>query len=463
MTTRTYVRWTSGALCLIIACAIAVTDYYRHREVAQLTPAPPAPPPPPVKVVEEEVEPTGPVDETLQVLKGDTLSSVLLRAKIDPTQVHDAVEALTKVFNAKDLRPDHQLFVTYMPPKEKGGDRDLLSLYIRPSIECEITVEKGDDGSYSAQKEVKKLIKTTQIAKGEIKESLFLDAKKLKVPPKVITEMVKVLSHDVDFQRDFHPGDTFGLVYDTEKDPEGLLERPGQLSFVYLKLKDKELRFYNFKPRNSPPGYYDLKGSSTRKGLLRTPVDGARLSSGFGSRRHPVLGYRKDHKGVDFAAPIGTPVMSAGDGVVEKVGPFSSYGNYIRVRHNSEISTAYAHLSRFATGLRPGKAVRQGQIIGYIGMTGRTTGPHLHYELIRFGKQVDPKHVKTMPAGKLGGADLSAFKALVASINKRFEAYKPPVQPAEEPDDADASTPTPATENDVPTSDELQKADSKKV
>lgn len=451
-------RWTSGALCLVLAVAIAVTDYYRHEGARQITPAPIAPPPLPPKV-EEEAEPTGPIDETLQVQKGDTLSSVLLRAKIDPTQTHDAVEALTKVFNAKDLRPDHQLFVTYMPPKEKGGDRDLLSLYIRPSIESEITVERADDGTYHAQKEVKQLVKTTQVVKGEIKESLFLDAKKLKVPPRVINDMVKVLSHDVDFQRDFHPGDTFGLIYDTEKDPEGLLERPGQLSFAYLKLKDKELRFYHFKPRKSPPGYYDLKGSSTRKGLLRTPVDGARLSSGFGSRRHPVLGYRKDHKGVDFAAPTGTPVMSAGDGVVEKAGPFSSYGNYIRVRHNSEISTAYAHLSRFAAGLRPGKAVRQGQIIGYIGMTGRTTGPHLHYELLRFGKQVDPKHVKTMPAGKLAGGDLSAFKALVASLNKRFESYKPPQSAPEESDEAENSAPTPDGENDMPTPDELKKVE----
>lgn len=463
MSTRTYVRLISGAVCLATAIAISLIDYMR--KPCEPLPVPPVSVPvaaPPEEVCTDEQGEPCPVDETLQVLRGDTLSSVLMRAKIDAGQAHDVIDALKEVFNPRDLRPDHEIYITYMPVKGGEVERDLLSLYIRPSIESEVTVERLENGRYKARRDVKELIHSTQIVKGEIKDSLFLDGAKQGVPAKILHEMIKLFAHVVDFQRDFHPGDAYGLIYTTAKDSDGLREKPGELSFAYLKLAGKEMRFYFFKPRKGgSPGFYDLQGSSLRKGLLRTPVDGARLSSGFGTRKHPVLGYSKMHKGVDFAAPKGTPVMAAGDGVVEKIGPFSSYGNYIRLRHNSEISTAYAHLSRFAAGLRPGKSVRQGQVIGYIGMTGRTTGPHLHYELIRFGKQVDPKHVKTMPSGKLAGADLNAFKVLVAQTNKRFDLYKmPPVATQDVREDADEGSDeaVPAQEQDMPTPQEIAKA-----
>ncbi len=439
MTVRTYVRLISGGLCLVAAVAIALMDFFKdfeHHETAHVPQEsaqemPPTPHPdegtPDEEVCTNEDGDPCPVDETLQVMRGDTLSTVLERAKIDSGQAHDVIEALKSVFNPRDLRPDHEIYITYIPVKGAPLERDLISLYIRPSLETEITVERQENGRYKATQETKELTHTTEVVKGEIHDSLYLDAGKQGVPAKVLHEMIKAFSYDVDFQRSFHPGDGYGLIYDTYRDPESLKEVPGELAFAYLRLKDKELRLYYFKPKKGNPGFYDINGASVRKGLLRTPVDGARLSSGFGMRRHPVLGFSKMHKGVDFAAPKGTPIMAAGDGVVEKMGPFSSYGNYIRLRHNSEISTAYAHMSRFAAGLRVGKSVRQGQVIGYIGMTGRTTGPHLHYELLKHGKQVDPKHIKTMPAGKLMGADLTAFKNLVAGLNQKFESYVPPV------------------------------------
>jgi murein DD-endopeptidase MepM/ murein hydrolase activator NlpD len=174
---------------------------------------------------------------------------------------------------------------------------------------------------------------------------------------------------------------------------------------------------FRFKTRDGQVQYYDRQGRSLRKSLLKTPVDGARLSSRFGNRRHPVLGYTRMHKGVDFAAPTGTPIYAAGDGVVVMAGPYSAYGNYVRIRHTREFETAYGHMSRIATGIRSGVRVRQGQVIGYVGSTGMSTGPHLHYEVLQAGRQVNPLRVTVTVAEQLEGRDLEAFRQRVADID----------------------------------------------
>jgi murein DD-endopeptidase MepM/ murein hydrolase activator NlpD len=194
--------------------------------------------------------------------------------------------------------------------------------------------------------------------------------------------------------------------------------RGGDLLYARLTLSGRDLEAYRFMLPDGSVEYYDRTGKSLRKFLLRTPVDGARLSSRFGMRRHPILGYTRMHKGVDFAAPSGTPIYAAGNGKVTKAGRNGGYGNYVEIRHNGEYSTAYAHLSRFAKGMSPGQRVSQGQVIGYVGTTGRSTGPHLHFEVRRQGSQINPLKLKSVALGQLGGNDLERFKAEMARIDR---------------------------------------------
>lgn len=433
MTTRTQVRFIAGAVCLCLAICIALIDFFTPprapSSVKEEGPESPmaleqTPEDEDALCLTEEGE-LCPVDETLQILRGDTLSRVLSRAKITNSQTHQVIKALKKVFNPRDLRPEHELYITYIPVRGNPEmTRDLLKLYLRPSLETEITVERGERGAYQAAKEEKSLTHEVKTVRGQIEESLYLDAGRQGVPARVLHAMIKAFSFDVDFQRSFHKGDEYGLVYDTYTDPDSLREASGDLLFAYLKLHGRELRLYRFQTSKGGVGYFNGKGESVKKGLLRTPIDGARISSGFGRRRHPILGFSKMHKGVDFAAPKGTPIMAAGDGLVEKATRWSSYGNYIRIRHNGEYSTAYAHLSRYARGVKKGKRVRQGQVIGYVGATGRAKGAHLHYELLRHGKQINPKHIKSLPAGKLTKKDLARFKALKQKRDAHFDAFQ---------------------------------------
>ena len=254
--------------------------------------------------------------------------------------------------------------------------------------------------------------------------SLYADALRSGASPKMVYDMIRALSFDVDFQRDIHTGDTYTMIYDTFRDEETGLERAGELSYAELTTQGKTNKVYRFQPKGGVPGYYTEAGEAVRKALLRTPVDGARISGTFGMRKkHPVLGYTKMHKGIDFAAPTGTPIMAAGDGVVEKAGRFSSYGNYILLRHNGSTKTAYAHLSKYA--VKKGDKVRQGQVIGYVGATGRATGPHLHFELLQNGVHVNPRKVTQMPGTKLTGNNIKAFKTAKDKVNKLMKTIPP--------------------------------------
>lgn len=450
MNRHSYLRLIGGLCFILIAIIIAASDFlgrqFRDASITSIHHEDPFLPQEPNNKLDQteictEQEPCE-MDETLQVIKGDTLSLVLKRAHIDDGQVAEVLEKLQSVFNPKDLRPDHELFITYFPQKNEPQKRDLLALHLRPSLEYEIHVEKNEDGIFIARKEQKNLTHDIKIAKGTIDNSLFIDAGQKGVPQKILHEMMQVFIHIIDFQRDFHAGDKFGIVYHTAYDPISLREKPGEMVYAVLILGGKEHRIYRHRYKDSTIGYFNEKGESVKKGLLRTPIDGARISSLFGNRRHPILGYSKMHKGVDFAAPTGTPIMASGDGVIEKAGPWGAYGNYVRIRHNQEYSTAYAHLSRFGKNLRAGVRVRQGQIIGYVGTTGRSSGPHLHYELIRYNQQINPKKVTSLPAAKLSGKDLQSFMHAMNETNKMYDSYQEPV------------TLQKTTENDAPESDE---------
>lgn len=376
-----------------------------------------------VELCDSTVEEKLDSEEPLHILKGDTLSSVLTRANISNDQVNAAIMALKTVFNPRQLKPEHDLFVTTSESSKETGKRNLLSLLIRPRFEEQILIEQDETGGYKATKQERKIIKTVKAVQGTIDNSLYIAASQVGVPSKIIHEMIKAYSYEVDFQRNLKSGDEFELMFEIFEDQETGKSMPGDLLFACLKLEGKPSNIYRFQHKDGTIGYYNETGMSIRKAILQTPVDGARISSGFGFRHHPILGYNKMHKGVDFAVGVGTPVMAAGDGVVEKAGLFSTYGKYVRIRHTNGYKTAYAHLSRFHKGLRVGHKVRQGQVIAYSGNTGRSTGAHLHYEILLHDKHVNPRTVKKLPGGeKLGGKTLESFKFKRSEMEKMYIA-----------------------------------------
>jgi murein DD-endopeptidase MepM/ murein hydrolase activator NlpD len=229
--------------------------------------------------------------------------------------------------------------------------------------------------------------------------------------------MIRAFSYDVDFQRDIQPGDKFEVMYERLVDKTGQVVREGDILFASMTLSDDIMPIYRYTDGAGNPDYYNPKGESVRKALLRTPVDGAKITSGFGMRMHPILGFTKMHKGVDFSVRTGTPVMAAGSGTIDYAGAFGAYGYYVRIKHDAIHSTAYAHLSRFAQGIRVGKHVTQGQTVAFSGATGRATGPHLHYEVLVNNAQVNPMSVKFQSGNKLTGGELQRFMNAIKQSN----------------------------------------------
>lgn len=369
-------------------------------------------PPSTEEVVEAD---QGPHDETLTIKEGDTLASILNRLGISSKQAHDAIQVLSKIFNPKDLKVGQEIYVVYDTHPEENH-YDLKFLRLRVDFEHDIELVRTGSDLFEATKYKKELKHEYADIRGDINISLYADALRAGASPKMLYDMIKAFSYDIDFQRDIQPGTQFSLFYDVYKDEETGLERPSELLFAKLIIDKKTYEIYRFQPQGGVPGYYTRDGNAVRKALLRTPIDGARLSSGFGNRKHPIKGYTKMHKGVDFAAPKGTPIMAAGDGVVERCSHFGGYGNYICIRHNGNTKTAYAHLSRYA--VKKGSKVRQGQVIGHVGNTGLATGHHLHFELIQNGKHVNPQKMTQLPKEKLTGKALNEFKSFIAKVWK---------------------------------------------
>jgi murein DD-endopeptidase MepM/ murein hydrolase activator NlpD len=232
----------------------------------------------------------------------------------------------------------------------------------------------------------------------------------------MINEVINALSYDVDFQRDIHEGDEIDVVFERLHTDKNVTAGYGKILYISLKLDDRELTLYRHISKEGFAGYYNAKGESVKKALLKTPINGAHITSSFGMRMHPLLGYTKMHKGIDFGALTGTPIYAAGDGIIEEAGRKGGYGNYVRVKHSSSYATAYAHTSRFAKGIKVGIKVKQGQVIAYVGSTGSSTGPHLHYEIIQNGSPVNPSGVKFRTGQTLAGRDMAEFKKILQKV-----------------------------------------------
>lgn len=371
-----------------------------------------------------KVETTPGVDNrTMTLDPGDTLAGMLESVGVQAGDANDAIAAMAKVYNPRNLRAGLAFDLTLTAGKD--GETQLTSLKFSPSIEHDISVTRTADGNYTANDAVKKLVAQQHRAAITIDSSLYLSAMRAGIPADVVVELIHMFSYKVDFQRDIHPGDSFEVFYDYYYTPQGQPARVGNIAFARMKLDGRELTLYRFQSDpNSPADYFDAKGQSAKGMLMKTPVDGARITSGFGMRFHPVLGFTRMHKGVDFGVPTGTPVMAAGGGTVTYAGWMNGYGNFVVINHGNGLSTGYGHLSRIGAGIHVGSHVRQAQTIALSGMTGIATGPHLHYEIRRNNQQVNPLTVKMADGRKLSGKELRQFMDERASVDATMARTK---------------------------------------
>ena len=330
---------------------------------------------------------------------------------ISNEEITKAIRALSKIFKPKHLKPGHRLFLQILPSPLPSNPNSLVSLDFAANAKTDIALIRDGKGGFVAQRYARVLGRRLAFGAGTITSSLYQAGESEGLPPAALLNLIDILSFDVDFQRDIRVNDRFELLYERFTDETGSTADVGPVIYTRLELKRRNIELYRFKTNARKVDYFDTNGRSVKKLLLSTPTDGARISSGFGRRRHPILGYTKIHKGIDFAAPAGTPVYAAGDGIIEVAKRFGSYGNYIRIRHRNSYKTAYAHLKAFAKGVRSGISVRQRRIIGYIGSTGRSTGPHLHYEVIHNKRHVNPRGVRIPTGVTLKGQELKRFNS----------------------------------------------------
>lgn len=359
-----------------------------------------------------------------EIKNGDTLLKILADVGAQEQDVFSILNALKKIKFYQSLNIGSVISITYRSqnnedaPDSKENNKVVISnVTIPSSVEENIVITRKNDGGYDARELKIKLLRYNSRYFGVIKNGLFVDGVESGISPNSMMNMINLYGYDVDFQRDIHSGDKFEMLVESFYDESGKKVRDGNVLYSSLMLQNRKIDIYMHKVDNRVE-YFDSKGNSVRKSLLRTPINGARVSSGFGMRRHPILGYSKMHKGVDFAASTGTPILAAGAGTIIYMGIKGGYGNYVQIKHNNDYSTAYGHASRFNKKFRSGAKVKQGDVVAYVGTTGRSTGPHLHFELLYKGSQVNPAKVKATSGIKLVGKELVRFESSKNEIDK---------------------------------------------
>ena len=353
---------------------------------------------------------------SIKVKSGDTLEKILKKSGFQNKEITEVIKETKKIFNPKNLIIGKEITIKY----EDKDKKYINSIFIPLEFNKNFYVEKIDEkfiAKITSKKTQKRLVKKN----GFITDSLYLSGLRAGIGKKAINEMIAIFSFSVDFQRDIWRNDNFEIFYEEEfikydKSNKNL----GKILYASLELQSLgSLKLFRFESDNGKIEYFDENGKSAKKLLMKTPIDGARLSSGFGMRKHPILGYNVKHRGVDFAAPKGTPIYAAGDGIIEKKGWNGAYGKYIRIRHANNFKTAYAHLSKF--NKTPGGRVKQRQIIGYVGSTGRSTGPHLHFEILKNNKRINPQKLKLPSGRKLKDDELQRFIETKDAIYRKID------------------------------------------
>ena len=353
---------------------------------------------------------------SIKVKSGDTLEKILKKSGFQNKEITEVIKETKKIFNPKNLIIGKEITIKY----ENKDKKYINSIFIPLEFNKNFYLEKIDEkfiAEITSKKTQKRLVKKN----GVITDSLYLSGLRAGIDKKAINEMIAIFSFSVDFQRDIWRNDNFEIFYEEEfikydKSNKNL----GKILYASLELQSLgSLKLFRFDSDNGKIEYFDENGKSAKKLLMKTPVDGARLSSGFGMRKHPILGYNVKHRGVDFAAPKGTPIYAAGDGIIEKKGWNGAYGKYIRIRHANNFKTAYAHLSKF--NKTPGGRVKQRQIIGYVVSTGRSTGPHLHFEILKNNTRINPQKLKLPSGRKLKGKELQRFIETKDTIYRKID------------------------------------------
>ncbi|OUW48316.1 MAG: hypothetical protein CBD56_02810 [Candidatus Pelagibacter sp. TMED196] len=328
------------------------------------------------------------------VKNNDTMELILKKFSVKKKEISFIVKEI-KRRKLSNIIPNQKVKFVLRRSSDKE-DMEVLKVEYPISKTTYVNINKGNNG-LEITKNVTQLFKKKIVVDGKISNNLYSSAVKAKMEPNIIIEFARIFGFEVDFQRDIRKGDEFVVMYEKYVDDTNKFIQTGKILYAYLNVNNQKIKLYRFESKKDFD-FYDEKGKSIRKALMKTPINGARLSSPFGSRKHPILGFTKHHNGTDFAAPTGTPIMASGNGTVIKAGWCGNGGNCVRIRHNSSYTTGYGHLSKFAT--KTGRRVRQGQIIGYVGNTGMSTGPHLHYTVKYNGKFINSQKLK-LPSGKI--------------------------------------------------------------
>ncbi len=333
--------------------------------------------------------------EKYLIENNDSVEKILKKFKIKKDDIKNISlklkqKKLSNIYSGREL--------LLILKKLNDGSNTVVNLKFPVSNTISIEVRKIED-NFLIKENILKLNKKEVVVKNVINNNLYSSAVEKNIEPNIIVEFARVFGFEVDLQRDIRKGDWFEIYYEKFEDDNGKVRDTGKIIYASMKVNGEEINLYNFKYNNYEE-YYDIKGKSITKSLMKTPINGARLSSSFGMRKHPILGYNKMHRGTDFAAPSGTPIMASGSGTITRARWCGGGGNCVKIKHNSTYQTVYAHMKSFAKGIKEGRKVKQGQIIGYVGSTGLSTGPHLHYEVIVNGKKVNSQRLK-LPSGKI--------------------------------------------------------------
>ena len=357
-----------------------------------------------------------PYEEINYIIKNnDTVEKILKKFKIKDDDINKISvqlkqKKLTNIFSGRKLN--------LIIKKFENGVNSLVSFTYPVNNTTSVEIRKSQD-NFVVKENILQLYKKEVVVKNVIKNNLYSSAVDAGLEPNIIIEFARIFGFEVDFQRDIRQGDWFEVLYERFEDDNNKVRDTGKIIYASMYVNKQEINLYNFKFNNEEE-YYDIKGKSITKSLMKTPINGARLSSTFGMRKHPILGYNKMHKGTDFAAPSGTPIMASGTGTVTRARWCGGGGNCVKIKHNSTYETIYAHMKAFAKGIKEGRKVKQGQIIGYVGSTGLSTGPHLHYEVIVNGKKVNSQKLK-LPSGKtLKGEERKQFELDRIKIDLRL-------------------------------------------
>lgn len=353
------------------------------------------------------------------VSPGDNFIGILTNLGMENKSATNAYNTLKKVYDARNLKAGQHIELTATFDVQSKSLEALDTLVIEPVRGTKYILQINEYDQFEARVEQEKFAYEIKDIKGTVAGNVSASLNKAGVPYKLCGKVTQMFAHLIDFKRDVKKGDTFNVKYEVNKASDGEVVSVGDVIFASFTVNGRTHKLYRYKPRGGTADYYDEKGGAKKTGLDKKPMAmrNARISSLFGYRRHPIYKTTKFHSGVDYAAPRGTAIYASGAGTIEMARYVNGYGNFIKIRHNSEYETAYGHMQKFAAGMRPGVRVKKGQIIGYVGSTGRSTGPHLHFEILRKGQRIDPLKAKVATGNDLNGNQLAEFKRIVKKVD----------------------------------------------